>query len=170
MRTITFLGFAVALTAAAVPVRAQGSLQAGAFPGIDRMARIEANRIAHAQQLRHLGGQRFGRMHVKGRLDQAPGVRGGRMGARGFVGGKHMGMRAQAAAPRVAAHAGARAGFRAGVRAERLANTTPEQKAFVEQFRTQRQSIRAQVVEGKLTREQARAQMKQWVTEHRPKK
>jgi hypothetical protein len=66
--------------------------------------------------------------------------------------------------------AGARAGFRAGVRAERIANATPEQKALVEQFRTQRQAVRAQVVAGKLTREQAREQMQKWVLEHRPKK
>ncbi|MBA4073221.1 MAG: hypothetical protein C0497_15575 [Gemmatimonas sp.] len=129
MRTIKFLGFAVALAAAAVPTLAQGGLQPGAFPGIDNLARREAQRIEHQQQMRRLAGQRAGRM------DMAQG--------RGFA-----------------------AGLRTGLRA----NATPEQKAFVEQFRAQRETIRAQVLEGKLTRQQARSQLQKWAAEHRPKK
>jgi ribosomal protein L19E len=61
-------------------------------------------------------------------------------------------------------------GMGAGMGAGLRADATPEQKAFVEQFRAQRETVRAQVLEGKLTREQARAQMQKWAAEHRPKK
>jgi hypothetical protein len=145
MRTIKFLGLVAAMAVAALPARAQGNLQPGQFPAVDRLARIEANRLVHRQQLREMRAQRQARMQGHGRFARAHGVRAG-------------------------IRAGARAGFRAGLRAGRLDNATPEQKAFVEQLRTQRQSVRAQVLEGKLTREQARAQMRAWITEHRPKK
>ncbi|MFA6169036.1 MAG: hypothetical protein WC700_20590 [Gemmatimonadaceae bacterium] len=205
MRTIKFLGFAVALAAVAVPAFAQGGLQPGAFPGIDNLARREAQRIEHQQQMRRFAGQRAGRMGMAQGLGQARGFRGGlagqqglgagrgfaagprqgfragaragvRAGARqGFAAGKRAGLRAGgrggfAAGNRAGLRAGGRAGFGAGNRAALRANATPEQKAFVEQFRTQRETVRAQVVEGKLTREQARAQMQKWATEHRPKK
>ena len=190
MRTIKFLGFAVALAAAAVPALAQGGLQPGAFPGIDNLARREAQRIEHQQQMRRFAGQRAGRMGMAQGLGQGRGVVGGRVGMKGIAGGREMGARGFAGSPRqgfragarAGVHAGARAGFaagnRAGVRAGFAAgnraglraNATPEQKAFAEQFRAQRETVRAQVLEGKLTREQARAQMQKWATEHRPKK
>jgi hypothetical protein len=156
MRTIKFLGLAVALAAVAWPVQGQGNLQPGAFPGIDRLARIEAARVARQHTLRQhafrpMAARRGARLHAM------------QWGVRGY-GGR------QQAMVGAGIRAGARAGFRAGLRAERLANATPEQKAFVEQFRAQRQAVHAQVQEGKLTREQARAQMRQWATEHRPKK
>ncbi len=187
MRTIKFLGFAVALAAVAVPALAQGGLQPGAFPGIDNLARREAQRIEHQQQMRRFAGQRAGRMGMaqgrgfigqgRGFIGQGRGLAAGprhgfRAGARagvragvrqGFAAGRRAGLRAGG---RAGLAAGNRAGFRAGLRA----NATPEQKAFVEQFRAQRETVRAQVLEGKLTREQARAQMQKWATEHRPKK
>lgn len=187
MRTIKFLGLAVAVAAAAVPALGQGTLQPGAFPGVDRLARIEANQLAHRRQMRQLQGQRLGRMQMNGRFGQARGLRGGFAGrnalragdgrgwGRGFAAAPGSGFRAGAragmqAGVRAGVRAGARAGFRAGLRADRLANATPEQKAFVEQLRAQRQTVHAQVLEGKLTREQARTQMQQWAREHRPKK
>ncbi|MHB0961729.1 MAG: hypothetical protein ACYC5V_00835 [Gemmatimonadaceae bacterium] len=196
MRTIKFLGFAVALAAVAVPALAQGGLQPGAFPGIDNLARREAQRIEHRQQMRRFVGQRAGRMGMaqgvrqgRGFIGQGRGLAAGprhgfragaragvRAGARqGFAAGKRAGLRAGgragfAAGNRAGLRAGGRAGFAAGNRAELRANATPEQKAFAEQFRAQRETIRAQVLEGKLTREQARAQMQKWATEHRPKK
>lgn len=163
MRTIKFLGLAVALAAAAVPALAQAGLQPGAFPAIDNLARREAQRIEHQQQMRRFAGQRAGRMGMGYGVHQG----------RGFIGqgrafaGLRQGFRAGA---RAGVRAGVRAGFAAGKRAGLRANATPEQKAFVEQFRAQRESVRAQVLEGKLTREQARTQMQKWAAEHRPKK
>ncbi|MHB1095875.1 MAG: hypothetical protein ACYC3F_06850 [Gemmatimonadaceae bacterium] len=192
MRTIKFLGFAVVLAAAAVPAFAQGGLQPGAFPGIDNLARREAQRIEHQQQMRRFAGPRAGGMGMaqgRGFIAQGRGFAAGprqgfragaragvRAGARqGFAAGKRAGVRAGAragfaAGSRAGLRAGGRAGFAAGNRAALRANATPEQKAFVEQFRAQRETVRAQVLEGKLTREQARAQMQKWATEHRPKK
>ncbi|MFA6165064.1 MAG: hypothetical protein WC700_00465 [Gemmatimonadaceae bacterium] len=175
MRTIKILGFAVALAAAAVPALAQDGLQPGAFPGIDNLARREAQRIEHQQQMRRFAGQRAGRMGMAQGVRQSRGVMGqGRAFSgqgRGLAAGPRQGFRAGA---RAGVRAGARAGFaagnRAGLRAGLRANATPEQKAFAEQFRAQRETVRAQVLEGKLTREQARAQMQTWATEHRPKK
>ena len=166
MRTIKFLGLAATLAATAVPALAQGAgaLQPGAFPALDRLAAIEANRLVHRQQMRQWQGQRAGQPRMNRRLAQAHGFRG--LGP-----GRAAGMRGAArAGVQAGVRAGVRAGYRAGLRAERLANATPEQKAFVEQLRAQRQAVHAQVVDGKLTREQARTQMQKWVTEHRPKK
>ncbi|MBM3906443.1 MAG: hypothetical protein FJ363_00050 [Gemmatimonadetes bacterium] len=188
MRTIKFLGFAVALATVAGSLQAQGNIQPGAFPGIDRLARIEAARVARQHQLQRMGVRPLGRVRgqqraafrqhvaqgrtVGGRF--APmGAGQGRFGpgqAHGrFVGARGFGGRQQALAG-AGIRAGARAGFRAGVRAERIANATPAQKAFVEKFRAQRQAVRAKVMAGTITREQARQQMQAWVMEHRPKK
>jgi hypothetical protein len=98
MRTIKYLGFAVALAAVAVPALAQGGLQPGAFPGIDKLARREAQRIEHRQQMRRFAGQRAGRM--------------GMGQGRGFIGQGH-----GFVSPRQGFRAGARAGVRAGARA-----------------------------------------------------
>lgn len=182
MRIIKFLGLAVALAAVAVPAFAQGGLQPGAFPGIDNLARREALRIEHQQQMRRFAGQRAGRMGMRQSLGQARGFRQGRgfIGqGRGYAASPRHGFRPDArqgfaagsrAGFRAGFRAGARAGFSVGNRVAFRANATPEQKAFVEQFRAQRETIRAQVIEGKLTREQARVQLQKWVAEHRPKK
>ena len=158
MRTIKFLVFAVALAAVSAPALAQGGLQPGAFPGIDRYARLEARRIEHRQQLRHLGGNRFGKHGLKSgkRFGAHAGVRAGTRA--GFKAGGRAGFKA-----------GGRAGFKGSPRAGLRAHATPEQKAFAEQRQAQRQAVQAQVQAGTLTREQARTQMHAWVVEHRPK-
>jgi len=194
MRTIKFLGFAVAMAAAAVPALAQGGLQPGAFPGVDRLARIEARRLEHRQQMRQFRGQRMGRMGMAGRFGPARGFARGSQhgpgwGQAGFAGGQRMALRgpgfgqrmgagrfanAPRAGLRAGVRAGARAGFqagaRAGFRAGMRAEATPEQQAFFKDRAAQREAVHAEVLAGKLTREQARAQMQKWAAEHRPKK
>lgn len=200
MRTIKFLGFAVVAAAAAVPALAQGTLKAGDFPSIDRLAQIEARRIEHRQQFGPRNGRQWGRGGMVGlRQGQGAKFRGGQFrggqfrGAqlrggqlRGAQGARPLGVRSAAVRPMGARPMGARVmGSRAmggrglggramgarpmGARANAMANATPAQKAFREQRLVQQKAVRAQVLEGKLTREQARAQMKQWVVEHRPK-
>ncbi len=146
MRTIKFLGFAVALAAVTVPAFAQGGLQPGTFPNIDRLARMEARRLEHRQLKHQFRGQRVAARVGKGQRFQ----RGPRFGA-GVAAG---------------VHGGVKAGTRAGLRA----NATPEQQAFFEARQAQLKAMHAQVTAGTLTREQARTQMHAWVTEHRPKK
>lgn len=155
MRTIKFLSFALALVVGARPTLAQDTVQPGAFPGVDRLARFEARRFEARRFEARRFEQRQWRQHFRGQ---------GRMNAAGRFG-------------RAGAFAGAGRGPQWGNRphgaglgrAGLLANATPEQKAFVEQLRAQREAVHAQVIEGKLTREQARTQMQAWIMEHRPK-
>ena len=148
MRTIKVLGLAVAMAWTAVPVLAQGGLQPGAFPGIDRVARFEAQRLVRRERAQEFRNQRAHRMHV-----------------RAFAGARRL--RAGAA---LRARPALRAALRAGVRVRIRASATPKQKALFHQFRAQRHAVRAQVRNGKLTREQAREQMRNWAREHRPVK
>ena len=158
MRTIKFLGIAVALAVAAVPVRAQSGLQPGAFPGIDRRARVQATRKERAHQRRHLRWSAHVRMQGARRFAQRPALDRGR-NVRSLTA-------ARAARPLRGVSLAARPRVRAAVRA----NATPEQRVFFQQRRAQRHAVRAQVREGKLTRDEARAQLQKWGAEHRPKK
>jgi hypothetical protein len=160
MRTIKFLFFSVLLFTAA-PAFAQGGIQPGAFPRIDRFARIEARRIERRQHMRQVSAKRLARMRIAGRVGLRAGAQAGfrAAGRPGFRAGTRAGWRA-----------GARAGFRAGRNRGLHANATPEMRAFREQLLAQRQAMRAQVKDGKLTREQAHTQMRSWITEHRPNK
>lgn len=166
MRTIKFLGLAVALAAVSVSANAQAGRRFDHFMGFDNLARHEARQIERQQMRRFamrgtlgVGGGRFAgpprgrQMMMAGRAGQY----------RAFQRGRRAGMQLGA---RAGLQLGARAGFRAGVRA----NASPEQIAFAKQFGEQRQAIRAKVQAGTLTREKARAQMQAWITEHRPKK
>jgi len=172
MRTIKFVVLSAVLLTA-VPALAQGGLQPGAFPRVDRFARIEARRIEHRQMLKQLSAKRFARMRMAGRLGLPAGARAafraaGRPAIRaGARAGARAGWRAGA---RAGWRAGAQAGFRAGRARGLRANATPEIRAFREQLLAQRQAIRAQVQQGKLTREQAHTQLRSWITEHRPNK
>lgn len=165
MRTIKFLVLSAVLFTAA-PASAQGGLQPGAFPRIDRFARIEARRlearrIEHRQHTRKVSAKRFAHMRMASRFGLRAGARAGfRVGARPDV----------RAGARSGWRAGARAGFRVGRRTGLRANATPEMRTFREELLAQRQAIRAQVKDGKLTREQAHIQMRSWITEHRPNK
>lgn len=160
MRTIKFLGFAVALAAVSVTAGAQAGPPKSAFPGFDEYVRLEARHLRPMQ-----GGQRMGRFARPGmRQGGAVGQRMGRFAGPGVQHGARVG------GQRFGARPGMQAGFRAGFRAGLRADATPEQKAFAGQLKAERQAVRAQVVAGKLTREQARAQMRQWATEHRPGK
>lgn len=161
MRTIKFLGIAVALAAVSVSAHAQGGRRFDRSTGVNDLARLEARQIERHQMRRFM-------MARAQRMDQVAGMRRGAMqrgamqrGAmqRAFEGGQRKGMQL-----------GVRAGFRAGARAGMRANATPEQAALAKRFSDQRQAIRAKVQAGTLTREQARTQMKAWVAEHRPKK
>ncbi|MDQ8153874.1 MAG: hypothetical protein P3B98_04345 [Gemmatimonadota bacterium] len=205
MRTIKFLGIAVVAAAVAVPALAQGTLKAGDFPAIDRLAQIEARRIEHRQQfgprngrqwrrggmvgLRQGQGAKFRGGQVRGGQFRGAQLRGGQL--RGAQGARPLGVRPAAGRPMSARPMSARpmsarpmsarpmsarpmrgramGGRPMGARANAMANATPAQKAYREQRMAQRHTIRAQVLEGKLTREQARVQMKQWALEHRPK-
>jgi len=169
MRTVKFVVLSAVLLTAAVPAFAQGGLQPGAFPRVDRFARVEARRIEHRKMLSQLSAKRFTRMRMAGRFGVQAGARAGfRAAARpGFRAGARAGWRA---GTRAGWRAGAQAGFRAGRARGLRANATPEIRTFREQFLAQRQAIRAQVQEGKLTREQAHTQMRSWITEHRPHK
>src|SRR5262245_2978842 len=51
---------------------------------------------------------------------------------------------------------------------ERFENMTPEQKAFFEALRTERQDIFSQVKAGGLTRDEARAAIRAWIQANRP--
>lgn len=200
MRTIKFLGIAVALAAVSVSANAQGGRRFEHFTGFDELVRLEARQIEQHQmrpfamvraqrmgQARgmgpgamqrgamQVGGMQRGAMQAGSMQPGAMGLRGGRFAGpprgrqmmmaggmgpqRAFRGGADAGMQF-----------GARAGFRAGARAGLRAAATPEQAAFAKQFGEQRQAIRAQVLAGTLTREQARTQMQAWAVEHRPKK
>lgn len=189
MRSIKFLGLAVALAAVSVSANAQGGRRFDHFVGLNDLARFEARHLER-HQMRGLAMARAPRMGQartlqrgamqRGAMQRGAAVRGpigargaqvaqplrggqmmaGRMGqSRGVRGGQRAGMQ-------LSARAGFRTGFRAGFRA----NATPEQKAFATRFGEQRQAIRAKVQAGALTREQARTQMQAWVREHRPKK
>ena len=140
MRTIKFLVLAAGL-ATATPVLAQGGLLPGAFPGVDRIARLEARRF----NARHLKAQRLEARRAAARAGFRAGFRQGR-------------------------HAGLRQANRAGLRQALRADASPQQKAFREQLRAQRLAVVEQVKAGKLTREQAHTQLSSWITEHRPKK
>ncbi|MHB1312155.1 MAG: hypothetical protein ACYC3L_09075 [Gemmatimonadaceae bacterium] len=170
MRTIKFLGLAVALAAVSVAAGAQGGQRA---TGMNDFARFEARQFARQQM--HQRAMRMGmrgpRMGMRG---QALGLRaqdfaGQRFGARGA----RMGMQGRMMAPRGASMglrgqqrafaAGRTMGYRAGVAA------TPAQRDFFKARVEQRKSVHAQVTAGKLTREQARTQMQAWIREHRPR-
>lgn len=195
MRTIKFLGFAVAMAAATVSLNAQQVVvKPGDFPAIDRMARMQAQRVERwqrMQQARQFRAVKMGRFAMAGRFANAPrmnaqlargagwrgmgpaglrerGMQAARMGGRaGFRAGAQAGFRAgRGAGFRAGVKAGKGAGFKAGLRA----NATPEQKALYQSWQKQRQDVRQQVLDGKLTREQARAQMQKWRAEHLPKK
>jgi hypothetical protein len=53
---------------------------------------------------------------------------------------------------------------------QRLANATPEQRAFLESLRAERQAIRDQVRAGTLDRAGARAAMREWIRANRPER
>lgn len=166
MRTIKLLGLAVVLAAVSVPANAQGGRRFQRFAGLDELVRLEAREAGRFQMRRFalVRAQRMGQLRGQGMAQ----FRSQRMGQ--FRGLRRDGMaqlRAFKDGPRMGLRAGARAGLRAGSVA---ANATPGQKAFFEQFRGQRDAVKAKVKAGTLTREQARTQMKAWVTEHRPKK
>lgn len=161
MRTIRFLGIAVALAAVAVSARAQGGRRFDRSTSVDDLARLEARQIERHQMRRFMiaRAQRMGQgAGMRHGVTQRGAMQRGAM-QRAFKGGQRAGMQL-----------GVRAGFRAGARAGMRANATPEQAAFAKLFADQRQAIRAKVQAGTLTRDQARAQMKTWVAEHRPKK
>src|SRR5450759_2519788 len=141
MRTIKFLGIAVALAAVSVSANAQLGRRFDHSSGINDLARLEAHRIERHPMRR--GAMLRGAMPRRGLAMRAP------MGIRGH----------RVAGP-------PRGRFRAGGRT----NASPEQKELTRQFREKRQALRAEVQAGTLTREQARAQMKAWTTEHRPKR
>ena len=151
MRTIKFLGIAVALAAVSVSANAQLGRRFDHSSGIYDLARLEARRIE-----RH--PMRRGAM-LRGAMLRGAMLRGAML-RRGLAMRAPMGIRGH----RVAGPPRGR--FRAGGRT----NASPEQKELTRQFREKRQALRAEVQAGTLTREQARAQMKAWITEHRPKK
>ncbi len=181
MRIIKFLGLTAALAAVSATAGAQGGRR---FIGIDDFARVEAQHLQGLQMHRRamMQGRMQGRMQanvgagqrarmratpragaMRGQQMRGPNaMRGQRAGA---MQGRAMGMRGQQVRGQQlrAFGAGRRMGFRAGV------NATPAQKEFVKQFTDQRTAVRAQVLDGKLTREQARTQMQAWAKEHRPK-
>jgi hypothetical protein len=146
MRTIKFLGIAVALAAVSVSLNAQLGRRFDHSSGINDLARLEARRIEHHPLRR--GAMLRGAM-----------LRGARL-RRGLAMRAPMDIRGH----RVAGPPRGR--FRAGGRT----NASPEQKELTRQFREKRQALRAQVQAGALTREQARVQMRAWTTEHRPTK
>jgi len=170
MRTIKFLGLAVALAAVSAAAGAQGGQRAA---GLNDFARFEARQLARQQMHRRSVrmGMRGPRMGLRGQAlgVRAPGLAGQRFGARGA----RMGMRARMMAPRGAAMglrgerrafaAGRMMGYRAGL------DATPAQREFFKARSEQRKSVHAQVTAGKLTREQARTQMQAWAKEHRPR-
>lgn len=182
MRTIKFLGLAVALAAVSVSANAQAGRRFDRFSGVDELARLEARQIqrhqmrrgamARAPRMGQFRGMPRGAMLQRGLAMRAPmGIRGGRFagpprGRQMMMAGRMGQLRAFQGGRRAGMKLGARAGFRAGLRA----NASPEQAALAKQFGEKRQAIRAQVQAGTLTREQARTQMQAWITEHRPKK
>lgn len=181
MRTIKFLGLAVALAAVSVSANAQAGRRFDRSAGIDDVARLEARQVeclhmrrlamARAQQMGQFRGLQRAAMQ-RGMAMRGPiGVRGGARfaGPRGrqmMAAGRMGQLRAFQRGQRAGMQLGAGAGFRAGIRA----NATPEHAAFARQFTEQRQATRAKVQAGTLTREQARAELQKWVAEHRPKK
>jgi len=162
MRTIKFLGLAAALAAVSVSANAQGGRGFDHFVSFNELARVEARQIERRQM------HQMYQMYQMRRFAMARAAQFGQRRGRRMMTAARMGQHQSFQQGR--RRAGMKLGGGAGVRAGARANATPEQQAFAKQFGEQRQAIRAQVQAGSLTREQARAQMKAWAVEHRPKK
>jgi hypothetical protein len=179
MRTIKFLGLAVALAAVSSAASAQGGRRFDRAATIDDLARVEARRIeqglSRRQAFRRFVMAQRARGFQRGAAFRGPaGVRGARFagprGQRMLMARRMRGMDAMHGMGGMRGAGGMRAlraGRHGGMR--NLANATPAQKEFLKSLGAQRQSIRAQVIDGKLTREQARTQLRNWAKEHRPK-